>query len=224
MRAVIVGASSTGVMTARMLLQRGHEVVIVERDKSEIETLSNELDAGFVCGDGAKPGILRETDPDHTDVLLCLTGNDQTNILASLVGLSLGYPRVVTKIEDPELEHICIELGLEDTIIPARTIGRLLADMSEGQDPLEISTMIRGDARAFSFVADEKDAVSFRDLALPGDTRVVCIYRDDKFITPTSPTQIEPGDEVVLITHRKNLPELRERWGKNLRASPRIAE
>lgn len=213
MRVVIVGASSLGVMTARMLLQRGHEVVIVERNKGRIEALSEELDVGFIAGDGTKPAVLRETDPDHTDVFFCLTGDYQTNILASLVGRSLGFQRVVTRIDDPELEHLCLELGLEDTIIPDRTIGRLLADMVEGQNPLELSTMIRYDARAYSFVIREADTAPVEELKLPENSRVVCIYRDGKFIWPDKGTLLKPGDEVVLITHRRNLPELHERWG-----------
>lgn len=212
MRAVFIGASSLAIMTARLLLKRGHEVVIVERNKEKIDELSTELDCGFLHGDGSRPAILRETDPAQTDVLFCLTQNEQANIIASLVGRSLGFARVVTRIEDPGFEHICIELGLEDTIIPARTNGRYLADLFEGQDPLELSTMIRYEARAFSFVAREEDKGAVSELDLPEKSRVVCIYRDDKLIIPDEDLKLKPGDEVVIISQRKNLAALQERW------------
>ena len=212
MRAVFVGAGSLAVMTAQLLLKRGHEVVMIERDKARVEALSGELNCGFLHGDGSKPAILREADPKETDVLFCLTGNDQDNIIAGLVGRSLGFARVVTKIEDPEFEHICIELGLKDTIIPARTIGRYLADMFEGQDLMELSTMIRDEARAFSFVARDEDQGTVAELKLPDGSRVVCIYRDGKFIVADDSTKLKSGDEVVVVTHRKNLPALEERW------------
>jgi trk system potassium uptake protein len=101
MRAVFVGASSIAVMAARFMLKRGHEVVIIERNRERIDALSEQLDCGFLHGDGSTPALLREADPEHSDCLFCLTGQDQTNILASLVGRSLGFARVVTKIEDP---------------------------------------------------------------------------------------------------------------------------
>jgi len=208
----MIGAGSLTLMTARLLLRHGHEVVIIDDDKARLDSLATELDSGFLCGDGSKPAILREADPEHTDLLFCLTGNDQTNILASLVGRSLGFQRIVTRIEDPEFEHICLELGLEDTIIPARTIGRYLADLFEGRDPLELSTMIRDEARVFSFVAREDDAGELNDLKLPEQSRVICIYREGSFIIPTSDDKIRDGDEVVIITHRKNMPQLEERW------------
>ncbi|HKJ09174.1 MAG TPA: NAD-binding protein [Gammaproteobacteria bacterium] len=212
MRAVFIGANSLTVMTARVLLNRGVEVVIIERDKELIDGLTGELDAGFVHGEGSKPAILRETDPHHTDFLFCLTASDQANIIASLVGRSLGFSRVVTKIEDPAFEHICIELGLEDTIIPTRTIGRFLADMVAGQDPLELSTMVKDEARVFSFVAHGEDVGPIQELGLPEKSRVICLYRDNKFVLPEDDAKLQDGDEVVILTHSRNLPALHERW------------
>ena len=212
MKAVFVGSGALTVMATRLLLKSGHEVVIVEQDKARIESLADELACGFVLGDGSKPVILRETDPAHTDFLFCLTENDQTNIIASMVGRSLGFARVVTKIEDAEFEHICLELGLEDTIMPALTIGRYLADMLEGQDLLELSAMIKDEARVFSFVAQAADAGPVNALRLPGDSRVICLYRHEKFMLADEVTELREDDEVVVLTHRRNLANLQTRW------------
>ncbi len=212
MRAVFVGAGSLAVMTARLLLKRGHEVVFIERDKEQIAALTDTIDCGILNGDGSRPAILKEADPGHTDFLFCLTDDDQANILASLVGRSLGFKRVVTKIDDPELEHICIELGLEDTIIPDRTIGRFLADMADGRDPLELSTLIRDEARIFSFVLPDGFDGTIATLELPKDTRVVCVYRATKLIIPNGDTPMLADDDVVVITHRDTLPALEKRW------------
>lgn len=212
MRTVFVGAGSLAVMTARLLLKRGHEVVLIERDKEQLAALCETIDCGIISGDGSRPAILKEADPADTDILFCITDDDQTNILASLVGRSLGYKRVVTKIDAPELEHICIELGLEDTIIPDRTIGRFLADMVDGRDPLELSTLIRDDARIFSFVLPDGFDGTVETLDLPNDTRVVCIYRTTKLIIPNGDTPMLANDDIVVITHRETLPTLEKRW------------
>jgi trk system potassium uptake protein TrkA len=202
---------------AEILVKGGHEVVIVESDKARIDELKETLDCGFVHGDGGAPAILRETDPERTDFLFCLTGNDQTNIISSLVGRSLGFKRVVTQIENPQYERICAELGLTDTIVPARTIGRYLADMSVGRDALELSAMIKGEARVFSWVVGEKDEGTLAELNLPDQTRVVCCYRRGDFTLPRPDDRLRTGDEVVVITHSRNLPALEERWGGSSR-------
>ncbi len=212
MRAVFVGASTATVATAQLLLRRGHEVVVIEKSRERIEALNGTLDCGFLHGDGGKPAILREADAEHTDVLYCLTSDDQANILASLVGRSLGFRRVITKVEDPELVHMCVELGLEDVIIPSHTIARHLGEMFEGHDPLEISACIRGDARIFSFVATEADAGPLERLELPEQTRVICLYRGEKWLLPEEGLALEADDEVILVTSASKLEALAQRW------------
>lgn len=212
MRVVFIGIGTLTNMTAQQLLANKNEVVIIEEDKTLIDELSADLGAGFIHGDGSKPAILREADPSATDFLFCLTGNDQYNIIASLVGHSLGFKRVVTRIEDPAYEHICIELGLVDLIVPDYTIARYLVDMCAGQNPLQLSAVIKGEARIFSFVVREQDEGIVNDLKLPAASRVIYLYRRDKFIIADADTVLKKGDEVVIISHNKALPELEARW------------
>jgi trk system potassium uptake protein TrkA len=214
----VVGGSTLGLATARALVDKGHEVVLVEKERERIDALSEELDCSFLHGDGSRPDVLRELDPEGTDVLLCLTDSDQANVIASLVGRSLGFERVVTSIADPQLEGICRELGLEDTIIPSRTISRYLIDMVRGGGVVEIATLIKDEARFFSFTAGEEEAVALSELELPEDARAICFYRDGSFHLAGDEAKLEEDDEVVILTHSRNLPELEERW------RPRSAE
>lgn len=213
MRIAIVGAGTLAVTTARIVIEEGHDVVMVERDRERIAALEEDLDCGFIHGDGSKPAILREIGPDETDVLICLSDNDQDNILASLVGRSLGFGRVVTKIADAELLAICNELGLEDTIIPTFTTARRLADMVEGRDSIDLSGMLRGEVRLFRFFARAEDAAAAGDLELPKRSRAIFLYRDDDFMPVDADTKLKKGDEVVVLTTRAGLDALRERWG-----------
>lgn len=212
MKAVFIGASSLTVMTARVLLERGQEVIIVERDKQRIDELSQDLACGFVCGDGTFPSILREVNAEAHDFLYCLTGNDQANIICSLVGRSLEFGRIVTKIVNPEFVHICIELGLEDVIVPSSAMGRYLADKFAGRDLLELSGMIKHEARIFSFVVRPEDAGPVERLHLPEKAQVICIYRDNMFRLSKDTPELKVNDEVVLIAHSSEVAALRERW------------
>ena len=214
MRFVFVGSSSLTVATAQRLVHRGHEVVIIERKRERIELLQETLDCGFLLGDGSKPAILREAAPQEVDLLFCLTSNDQTNIIASLVGRSLGFHKAVTRIEDPDFEHICMELELYNFIVPARTIARHLVDFAEGQNAVELSAMIKGDARLFLFVASAEEADTLvHELQLPAMARVVCIYRNGEFIWPGMDVKLKDDDEVVVIAHSQHLEALKSRWG-----------
>ena len=212
MRIVFVGAGKVTVETARALIKKNHEVIIVESDKEKIKELSDELDCSFLHGDGSRPDILRETGPKQSDMLLCLSGDDQVNVIASLVGRTLGFKRVVTSISGSEFEGICRELGLKDAIVPSRTIARYLDDIIQGGSNAELSTVIKGEARFFSFTATKEDAGAVDDVDLPDGARIVCFYRDEEFNLATDGASLREGDEVVVLTYRKNLEELEKRW------------
>jgi len=215
MRMAFIGASSVAIATARMLSKQGHDIIMVEINREKIERLSEQLDCGFIHGDGTRPDILKEIDPESTEIVFCFTSNDQSNIIASLVARSLGFKKAVTKLEDPEFDHIAIELGLESIVVPSRTIALYLADMIEGRNILEITSIIKGDARVYAFVVHDEIQGPLKELGLPKNCRVMCIYRQDELILPEADTRLNLDDEVVLITHQKQLADLRERFGRN---------
>ena len=217
MRAVFVGASPATLAAIRVLLKRNHEVVIVEQDREVIESLGD-LDCGVLHGDGSRPAILKEADPENTDFLFCLTNNDQTNIIASLVGRSLGFSRVITRIENEEFEHVCLELGLVDTIVPEVTVARHLADVMEGRNPLELSATLGADARLISFVLGKDERGSIENLQLPGDSRVICLYRDEELIFAQPELELKKGDQVVVLARTEDADELREQRSEGRRA------
>jgi len=212
MRIVFVGAGLMVLATADGLLRQNHEVIIVEKDKEKIDSLADQMDCGFLNGDGSTPAVLKEAGPEHTDFLFCMTNSDQVNIIASLVGRSLGFSKIITMISDQELNHICQELGLENTIIPTLTISRHLTDLVEGRDIHELSSMVRGDARFYSFIIGEDEENAVSNLNFPAKVRVVCYYRNGEFQIAEESTGLKKGDEVVIITHSKDIAAVKAQW------------
>jgi trk system potassium uptake protein TrkA len=212
MRIVFSGASPLTIITAKTLIKQGHEVIVIEANKEKIDHISDELDCSFLNGDSTRPAILSQVDPKNSDILFCLSNSDQINIITSLLGRSMGFKRVITSIEDTDLVQLCHELGLEDTIIPVWAMSRHLDNMVRGLDNVNLSTLLRQDARFFTFTAGEKDAVCVSELGLPKDARVVFYYRDNKFHFAENDTKLCKGDEIVILTHSRNLPDFNERW------------
>ncbi|EXJ14804.1 potassium channel family protein [Imhoffiella purpurea] len=213
MRTVFVGTSSLSLSTAELLLEEGHQVVIIERDRDRIEMLADRLDAGFIHGDGTSPDVLKDAEPENTDMLFCLLDSDQANILAGLIGRSLGFARIVPRVNDPQFQRICVELGLDESVMPNRAVASHLKDLLAGERSLELSSVIRGEGAVFSAIAGEQDAGPIEDLPLPDRARIVCLYRDETFMLPEPDMRLEEGDELILIAHESALDGLQERWG-----------
>lgn len=214
MRVAFVGASSLAVTAAHELLESGHDVVIIDRDPQRIEELAEELDCGLVHGDGSRPGIQKEIDPEGTQFLFCLANSDEANILAALVGLSLGFDRVVPKVDDSELEPICTELGLDEVIVPDRAGAARICDLVEGRESPAISAVVRAGLRFYSFSVHGDGMEDVESLDLPPEVRVIAYSRGEHSSHVNEDTRFEPGDEIIVLTSEDRLEELQERFRK----------
>lgn len=133
MRIIVVGASRFGLATLRQLTEKGHEAVLVDRNRDRLDTISDQVECGLIHGDGTLPSILREAMGDGADVLMMLTNQEEANILGAAVGRSVGFERVVVEIIRTELLPICDELGLDEVVTPHETVARsVVAALEEG--------------------------------------------------------------------------------------------
>lgn len=133
MRVVLIGASRLALASVKKFLDQGHEVVVIEKDQATIDALGDDFDCSFYCGDGAKPSVLADVDPANTDLLLCLSDDDTSNVLAALVAKSMDFSRVVLRLETRELLPICEQLELENVIVPDERVASELLSFAEGE-------------------------------------------------------------------------------------------
>lgn len=66
--------------------------------------------------------------------------------------------------------------------------------------------------RVFLFVAREQDEGTVAELDLPAGARVSHVYREDALVLADPDLALRKGDEVVIVTHRKHVEDLRSRW------------
>ena len=103
-------------------------------------------------------------------------------------------------------------LPLFTIIVRSRTISRYLEDLVDGGENIELSTIIKDEARLFTVIAGKKEAVTARDLKLPTGAKVICYYREGQFSHVDEDTIFHQDDEIVILTHSRNIPALQERW------------
>ncbi len=211
MRFVLIGSNALTLATARMLLEEGFDVVIIERDKERIAELSEQLDCGFLHGNGGVPEVLEQAEPNSTTALFTLLDNEQTNIIVALVARSLKFKRVIPLVSESSFERICTELGLADTVAPNRAVARHLVNMIKGEKSLELSAKIHTDAEVYSFIVTEQEAGLIAEFELPKGCRIICLYRNDKMLLPDETDKLMVDDEMILITRTSRLSELKKK-------------
>ena len=82
MRILIAGAGETGIALARYLRAENHEIVMIDKNPDVLEGISEQLDIQTLTGSCDSPLVLERAGADSVDILLAMTGDDQSNIIA----------------------------------------------------------------------------------------------------------------------------------------------
>ena len=215
MRIVIIGGGGLSAHCAAALAERNHEVVIIEKDQDKIDLLSEEIDCGFILGDGAKPKFLEEASPDNTDALICLSDSDTDNLLAAQVAATMGFKKVIVRVEDDELEPVCHNLKLERVIFTNKQLTRELINMSESLDGMQMSAHLDGKLQFIELTLDDSSPKTLEDLDLPNHCNLVTVTGEDGASLPGEVKSLKTGDRLLFVTTHEHLPELRKCLGLN---------
>lgn len=110
---VIIGCGRLGSILASDLSQQGHEVVVIDKNKSAFARLAEEFSGFPVTGDAAEMKVLQTAKLNQAQVAIAVTGKDNLNIMVSeLAKIVFDVPIVLTRIVDPVREKIYQKLGL----------------------------------------------------------------------------------------------------------------
>lgn len=211
MHVTIIGASRFGVATAQQLLDAEHEVVLVDKDRAKLDELAESLDCGMIHGDGTLPSTLRDAFGDGSDALVALTNTDNVNILASVVGRSVGYRRVIPQIVRAELLSVVDALDLDDTITPHESVARSIAAALTRNSRVETDLTLHNDLRLVAHpVPDGLDGKRIGDLDLPQDCRAVARTRENSETLADADTTLQAGDRLMLVLRADRTDQVAE--------------
>lgn len=127
-RVMILGGSSTAEMLALLLCKQISEVKIIEKNRGRCLELSEKMPGNvrISCGDGRNSDLLFDEGIKDYDAFVALTGNDESNVLASVVAKKFGVQRTVAEVENIEYIRLAEDMGV-DSIINKKliTAGRI---------------------------------------------------------------------------------------------------
>lgn len=210
-RAAIVGAGSVGVSIARGLLDEGWHVTLIEIDRARCEQVSAELDCLVLNGDGADLDLLEQERIRDMPVVVCVTNNDEKNLLVSLLAKGLGVPRIVTRADRAHNETMFERVGV-DVALSAR--GAAIRSIVQSIDTRhqEIRAVLEhGSACVIELTLPKSfPTVKLMLLRPPAYAVVGAIMRGRHVIVPHGPDELQPGDEVLIFCSTADEDGVRE--------------
>lgn len=213
MYVVIAGGGRIGRYISEDLVDKGHEVTVIERIPARCEQLVAHYPVLVIEGDACDVQYLEQAHLDRADVFLATTHEDDDNLVAcQLARIEFGVKRTIARVNTPKNVEIFQKLGIEavsstqlisELLEHEFTVGELIHLVSlRGGRVLIVEVKIPGpeDPRAPA-------PRHVQDLGLPYEVVLAAIFRGEETLIPRGTTEVRAGDDVVVLT----TPELEEK-------------
>lgn len=219
MKIVICGIGEVGSHLAHLLVERGHELVVVDSDAESLAAIEENLDARIVVGSATSAGTLQNIGMDDTDFFLCLTSQDEVNLVACSLAKGMGAKEVVARYHSPaRRDHRIISYSnhfkIDYLVSPERlTAAHLAREIRSPISPV-LDQFARGSIEVAQLELPAGSSFagkSLKELGLPVRTRIGLIQRNKEVLIPTASETIREADQLILIGSPQPLAEAARR-------------
>lgn len=211
---MIVGGGKIGFGLASKLDNKNFSVKLIERDQIRCQALAGWLRRAIVLqGTATDQAFMEQENAGSMDMVVAVTWDEEMNILSSLLAKRLGAKKTVARVNKFAYIPLVHAIGIDHIVSPRRcAIDSIMPALRRGK---VISTVfIKGkEAEVLEAMAlDGSDIVNtpLKDIKLPKETLFLCIAREDQVLIPSGDSIIHPGDRVIILSTRKNLPRVEQ--------------
>ena len=212
MRIVIVGGGKLGYHLATIMLDRKHDVRLIEKNKLRCMRLANELDVEVICGDGTEIETLEDAGTQNADCFIAVTGQDQDNLVASqLAKRQFKAIKVIARANDPRNMDALRILGADIVVSSTEIITNLIEQEVDIAEMHLLATLNKGRAGICTMTLPPDTAlegVTLKDVDLPESSLVISSVRGDAMMIPNGNTVIHANDEIVAVCEGKSQKQL----------------
>jgi trk system potassium uptake protein TrkA len=216
---IVVGAGKVGWNLARELLEKEHEVTLIDNDRDRYLTVEQELEHNVQYGDASELWVLERAGIQRADMVIAVTGDDEDNMLICQVAREKYLvDQIIARVNNPrnrqhfDLLEIKPSVSATDLIlrlieheVPQYGLVHLLDLQDEGLEIIELQLTDR------SRVAGERVG----DLQMPEGSLLISVLRGGRGFVPGPETVLEVGDEVLAVLDPGREDEIKAYFGSD---------
>jgi trk system potassium uptake protein TrkA len=208
---VIFGAGATGVATARVLLEQGMRVRLVESNEQRAAEVAEELPKARVyCATGVDVDFLERERIGQADAGVFAMREDSKNLFAAMLLKVHGLGFTVGIVHEPVSVEVFERAGIDVAVNPRSVTAEEIVRFAH--DPrIRQLAMLEGDRfEILDITVRESSKLvrrPFKELPMTGSL-IGAIVREGSVIFPHGGDQLEPGDRAIIFTESSRVTEV----------------
>ncbi len=209
MKIVIAGAGDMGYHLAELLYANNQDITLIDDNYDVLEAAAQHLDVLTIHGDAASPTTLEKAEVGRARLLLAVTANETTNIVAALLARQLGTKQTLARVANTDyvredVKGLFKNLGIENIFSPnllaAKEIHRLVRRCSF----TDVFEFENGKLILAGITLSEESPLTkaeLRNLAHSGkfDLRIIAVQRGAQTFIPHGNDRLRPNDHIYVI-------------------------
>ncbi|MEX2608811.1 MAG: Trk system potassium transporter TrkA [Gemmatimonadota bacterium] len=206
-RVMIAGGNDEAIHLARHLEEHDVECTIIELDRRRALELAEQLPRALILhGDATNLELLEMEGVEGIDGFVAYTGQDEVNMLSSLLAKTTGARKVISLIHRFEYMRLVTKVGIDAAVSPRlSTVNAILRYVRRG-NVRAVATMKGIPAEALELSVGPGAPIlgrPLKEVAFPKGGLLGAIVRDGQVIMPRGTDVVQKGDHVVVFA----LPE-----------------
>jgi len=204
MRVAIAGAGNVGTFIANELVDNGHTVLLIEQTPAVAAKVPKHANLEVHVGDACEVSSLKEAGLETCDVVVAATGDDEDNLVVSLLAKQeFAVPRVIARVNHPKNHWLFNETwGVDLSVSTPHLITSLVDEAVSVGRLVRLFQLEGGAVRLVEVTLADDTPVSglaVKDVEIPRDATFVAIVRDEHVVMVRGDTTFQPGDEVLAL-------------------------
>lgn len=206
---IVAGAGIVGGDLTLKLVEKKHDVVIIDKDKETCDRFYSEAGVVAINGNGARIETLHEAGINKADVVIGAMREDVDNLTCAILAKSLGVPQIIVRMRNPAYEDAYKLAGVTSIVrVADLMINQMMIEI--GHPAVRIITTIGGGRGEIFMVAIPPGAriagMSVEDIAKMSKFPRQCVFiatynqESEEISFPRGDQIINEGDEVFLIS------------------------
>ena len=175
-----MGGGSLGLHVAIDLIEDSKDVTIIEENEDRCKLLATQLDTTVICGSGTDRKTLENAEINEADVFVAATGNDKTNLLASLMAKEYKPGKIIARVNETQHESVFRENNLIDVIVPESIEAGYLEKLVLKPKIADLFVVDHGHADLLDLYVTNSNMIGKKIKELyPNDDYFICGYHED---------------------------------------------
>ncbi len=203
MNIIIVGCGKVGHTLVEQLGGEQHDVVVIDTNPDRVHSITDELDAQGVVGNGVSYQTLLEAGIVNADLLIAVTTSDEQNLLCCCIARQAGHCKTIARVRNPiyneEITFLRDKLGLDMVINPELLTASEIAHIFQFPTALKIDTFSKGRLEMIHFKVKKEhllNGLELKDLkkTIGFNVLIPIVTRGDEVIIPRGDFIFQDGD------------------------------